>query len=304
MLKIHFLNVGKGNCTVLDFPSAHLSVVDLDDSRSISKAERMNLGLLKKAIPINPIDYILENFPDREVFRFILSHPDMDHMSGIETLFKNRYVRNLWDIPNKKPDPGNWDNSPYDKNDWDYYQSIRNRKKEDLTVVNPLRNAVSDCCWVQDGVKILLPNQELINKAEESGEYDHLSYVLRMDYAGVRAIIAGDATKPALNDIVESYNNDDLESDILLAPGHGSKNHVSKEFLDTVKPRLTVVSVAIGVDYDRDTYSQYGRVLSTKHYGNIQVKIQKDGKIVFTTQFQNYNDNWYILKEKSSYYEE
>lgn len=303
-LDLHFINVGKGNCTVIDFPSAHLSVIDLDDSRAISQAERRNLELSEKAAPNNPIDYILENFRDREVFRFILSHPDMDHMSGIKTLFKKRYVRNFWDIPNNKPDPGNWDNSPYDKNDWDYYQFIRNQKKEDLTVVNPLRNAVSDCCWIQDGVRILSPNQELIDKAEESGEYDHLSYVLRMDYAGVRAIIAGDASKPALNDIVESYNNDDLESDILLAPGHGSKNHVSKEFLDTVKPRLTVVSVAIGVDYDRDTYSEYGRVLSTKHYGNIRVKIKKDGKIVFTTQLQNYNDGWYVLKEKSSYYEE
>jgi len=302
MLKFHFLNVGKGNCTVIDLPSERLSIIDVDDSRAISNEERKELESLKKAALSNPIDYILETFPEREVFRFILSHPDMDHMSGIKTLFEKKYVRNFWDVPNDKPDPGNWDKSPYDKDDWDYYSYIRNEKKEDLTVVTPLRNAVSDCCWVQDGIKILSPNQTLIDEAEKSGEYDHLSYVLRVDYANARAIITGDATTAALNDIVKSYDSDDLKSDILLAPGHGSKNHVSKEFLDIVKPRLTVVSVAAKVDYDRDTYSGYGRVLSTKHYGNVKVRIDKSGKIAFRTQFQDFGDAWYIPQKRSAYY--
>jgi len=51
-----------------------------------------------------------------------------------------------------------------------------------------------------------------------------------------------------------------------------------------------------------DLYKRYGQVLSTKHYGNIKVKIEDDGKIFFTTQFQNYSDNWYILNERDTYY--
>jgi len=101
---------------------------------------------------------------------------------------------------------------------------------------------------------------------------------------------------------VKSYDSDDLKSDILLAPGHGSKNHVSKEFLDVVKPRLTVVSVAAKVDYDRDAYSGYGRVLSTKHYGNVKVRVDKSGKIAFRTQFQDFGDAWYIPQKRSTYY--
>jgi len=41
------------------------------------------------------------------------------------------------------------------------------------------------------------------------------------------------------------------------------------------------VSVAEGVDYARELYSRYGRVLSTKYYGNISVKIKDTGKIIF-----------------------
>jgi len=51
-------------------------------------------------------------------------------------------------------------------------------------------------------------------------------------------------------------------------------------------------------------YKSYGRVLSTKHYGNIKVRIKDDGEIVFRTQFQNYSNDWYILKQRKEYYGE
>lgn len=302
----HFINVGKGNCTIIDFPSGRLSVIDIDDSRTISEAQRRQMLLEKKATLTNPIDYIISNFKSKdEIFRFILSHPDMDHMSGIKQLFSKKYFRNFWDVPNNKPDPGNWDRSPYDKNDWDFYQSLRNKKVNDVNVINPLRNYTADCCWVQDGIKILSPSKELKKSAEDKEDYDHLSYVLQITYQNRRAMLTGDASKYALEDILANYETNELQSDILLAPGHGSKNHVSKDFLEAVKPRLTIVSVAEGVEYDYETYKNYGRVLPTNYYGNIWVRIEDDGEVLFRTQFQNYSSNdWYILKQRKEYYGE
>jgi beta-lactamase superfamily II metal-dependent hydrolase len=261
----------------------------------------MQMELEKKATLTNPVDFIVSNFPERDIFRFILTHPDMDHMSGIKSLFTKKDVWNFWDVPNNKPDPGNWDQSPYDKDDWDFYQNLKTRKISNITIVKPLRDQISKCCWVQDSIRILSPNKELIKKAEESGDYDNLSYVLMIEYASRKVLLGGDATKFAWQSIVEYYG-DYLESDVLLAPGHGSANHISAEILDLIKPRLTIVSVAEGVDYDYHTYKNYGRVLSTKHYGNIRVRIRTDGEIVFTTRFQNYRDGWYVLKDKSFYY--
>jgi len=223
-------------------------------------------------------------------------------MSGIKTLFKKKYVRNFWHVPENKPDPGNWENSPYDKVDWDFYQSLKNKKVSNVTVINPIRNATADCCWVQDGIKIFSPSKALIKKAEEGEEYDHLSYVLQITYKGMKAMLTGDASKAALDDIVANYEANELQSSILLAPGHGSKNHVSKDFLEAVKPRLTVVSVAEGVDYDSNAYKNYGRVLSTKYYGNVKIRIDDDKEITFRTQFQNYSDGWYALKQRKDYY--
>lgn len=299
--EFHFINVGKGDCTIIDFPSGHLSVVDIDDSRAVSESEKEMMEILEKAKPNNPIDYILDNFSD-EIFRFILTHPDMDHMSGIKTLFKKKYVRNFWYVPEDKPDPGNWGNSPYDKADWEFYQSLKNGNVNNVTVVNPLRGATADCCWVQDGIRILSPSKALMEKAEESGEYDNLSYVLQINYKGIRTMLTGDASKAVLDDIAANYETDGLQSSILSAPGHGSKNHISKDFLNAVKPRLTIVSVAQGVDYDSDSYKNYGRVLSTKHFGNVRVRIKDNKEVLFHTQFQKYSDDWYILKKRNDYY--
>lgn len=299
-LDFYFINVGKGSCTLINFPRGHLSVIDIDDSRSISPLEEAIMQILEKALPVNPIDYIAANFPDGSIFRFILTHPDMDHMSGVKALFDKKIVYNFWDIPNNKPDPGNWESSLYNKEDWNFYQDLRN-DKVDITLVKPLRDQTSNCCWIQDGIQILSPDKELIKKAEDCGEYDHLSYVLMINYAGKKILLGGDATKFAWENILEFYGNS-LEADILLAPGHGSKNHISSEILDVIKPRLVIVSVAVNIDYDYELYKRYGRVLSTKHYGNIKVKIDEDGKILLTTQFQNYSDNWYILNERDAYY--
>jgi len=301
----HFINVGKGSCAIIDFPSGRVSMIDIDDSRTISEAQRQQMLLEEKAALTNPIDYLASSFDEsEEIFRFILTHPDMDHMSGIRKLFNEKYVRNFWDVPNYKQDPGNWDQSPYNKEDWDFYQSLKNKKIKNTTVVNPLRNAISNCCWVEDGIRILSPSKALMEKAEEIEEYDNLSYVFQINYNGIRAILTGDASKAALDDIVANYKADGLQSSILLAPGHGSKNHVSSDFLDAVKPRLTVVSVAEGVDYDNSAYRSYGRVLSTKYYGNVRVRIKDNKEVVFRTQFQNYSNNWYILKLRKEYYGE
>ncbi|QSR89235.1 hypothetical protein IT6_02825 [Methylacidiphilum caldifontis] len=250
---------------------------------------------LQKANHNNPTDYIQNNFPNEEIFRFILTHPDMDHMSGLKTLFDKKYIRNFWHVPENKPNPGGWENSLYDKTDWEFYQSLKKGSIKNVNVLSPLRNTNADCCWVQDGIKILSPNKELIKIAEESKEYDHLSYVLQITYNGVRVMLTGDASKQALDDVVKNYEENELRSSILLAPGHGSKNHISIDFLEAVKPRLTVVSVAEGVDYDRDTYKKHGLVLSTKYYGNVKVRINEEEKIIFRTEFWDYSNKWYPI---------
>lgn len=269
MLKIHFLNVGKGNCTIIEFPSGHLAMVDIDNSRIADDDDVLT----------EPVDYFLSKFPNQSLFRFILTHPDMDHLSGLNQLAKKVSIANFWDTDhNKSFSDEDWEGSPYDKKDWDKYLILR-KSSSDPKALQLYRGATSDCCWTQDNISILSPSSSLVKLANEEEEYNHLSYVLRVEYAGVKVILGGDASKEAWDEIYKHYKGEFLKADVFLAPHHGSTYNVHKDAFETIEPDYVIVSVAEGVDYDYDYYKGLANkmVLSTKYYGTIRLEIKDDG---------------------------
>jgi len=310
MLTFRFLNVGKGSSTIIDFPSGRVGLVDVDDSRSIAEeqlaavAEMMgvkpryfsykSLGymlearqLVEKAydIPLtDPIQYLTE-LGVESIFRFILTHPDMDHMSGLERLSRKFDLLNFWDTDNNKAIGTElWDKSPYRKEDWDRYQQLR-KNEERPKALRIHRDGTADCCWVQDGIQILSPNTELVTHANDTQDYHHLSYVLKVTYANRSVILGGDASKKVWGDILEHYGEDGIKADVLLASHHGSVHNFHKEAIEAMNPDYIIVSVAVGTGYAYDEYSRIGKVLSTKWYGNIVMTINRSGYIEHSTQF-------------------
>jgi beta-lactamase superfamily II metal-dependent hydrolase len=96
----HFLNVKEGDCTIIEHGSGHVSMIDVCNARKEEKllsavesyflqkssektaaasGARKNYG--QKAHPVNPISY-LQDHSIYSLFRFVLTHPDMDHLAG------------------------------------------------------------------------------------------------------------------------------------------------------------------------------------------------------------------------------
>ncbi len=275
VLKVYFLNVGKGNCTIIESPSKRLSMIDIDNSKITDEERKLT----------DPVEFFPNRFKDRELFRFILTHPDCDHLSGLNGLASKVQIGNFWDTNhNKTISDDSWDKSPYDKRDWDRYLTFRNSKANPLCL-QLYRNATSECCWVEDGITILSPTEELVKKSNDAPEndeqkYHHLSYVLRLDYKGKRFLFGGDASPDAWENILKAYGAEGLKADVFLAPHHGSKNNIHEKAFEAVAPDYVVVSVAEGVEYDYAFYSKLGKyVLSTKYYGNITFEVNDEGKI-------------------------
>lgn len=44
MMKIHFLNVGHGDCTIVEFPSGRLMMIDINNSKSLPEADEEALA--------------------------------------------------------------------------------------------------------------------------------------------------------------------------------------------------------------------------------------------------------------------
>jgi hypothetical protein len=150
-LRVHFLNVARADCTIIEFPSGHVAVVDVDylkqldpDTRNelleeyrrssdyfvekLSTAARdVERRFLAKAQAelTDPFAYYDAYIgKHKDIFRLIITHPDMDHMTGIYRLHidHDKDIMNFWhtgfhDFNLADTTDQEWADSPYDKRD-------------------------------------------------------------------------------------------------------------------------------------------------------------------------------------------
>ena len=131
MAIIHFLNVKDGDCSIIKHNSDRVTVIDVCNAKipepeneivSSLNALSSKLDTLlehieysskgnfqQKKHPVNPISY-MKDHGINNIFRYIQTHPDMDHMDGIKALFETFDPMNFWDTDNIK----NISNSSWD----------------------------------------------------------------------------------------------------------------------------------------------------------------------------------------------
>ena len=274
MLKVHFLNVGKGSCTIIKFPSGRLTIVDIDNSRIDDDDDVLQ----------DPIKFINEEYPNQSIFRFVLTHPDMDHMSGLDELRGNRRIINFWDTNNNKEiDTDKLQFGGYKKEDWDKYQELR-VKEEDPKSLHIYQDSEARSYWKEDGIKILGPSKAMLDKANETEEYNHCSYVIKIEHEGINIILGGDATKEAWRDILEYHGDEELQANVFLAPHHGSPDNIEKDVFEYISPQYVIISDHRGHNYDYSYYNDLAtdQVYSTKHFGNITLEVSETDKRIYT----------------------
>lgn len=272
MLKVDFLNVGKGNCVVVKFPSGNLSVIDIDNSRV-----EINNPLQ------DPIGYLETNYPNESIFRFVLTHPDMDHLSGLNELNQKREIVNFWDTENNKTaEQTKMHLGGYNAADWQCYQQLR-EKSENPKVVVIHQESTPSIYWKEDLIQVLAPSKAMVSLANNTGEFNHCSYVLMIEYDGIKILLGGDATKESWRDILAFHGGTALKTDVFLAPHHGSPNNIEKDVFQHIDPDYVVVSDHYGHSYDYAYYNGLAnkQVYSTKHFGNITVLIDGDNRRIY-----------------------
>src|SRR5690606_22157166 len=148
--------------------------------------------------PTNPIDYLIENFAGKRVWRFVLTHPDMDHLDGFNALMDRIGIDNFWDsgVRKEKPD---FEGSGYLEEDWDRYVRVRDGHEPGVNVLSPLAGATfkyaneDDEGKAGDALTICSPDRVLVDEANANGDTNDASYVVRYYSAGGKIIIPGDA---------------------------------------------------------------------------------------------------------------
>ncbi len=312
-LEIYFLNVGHGDCTVISFPSGRLAIIDVNNSPGLDPQTESDLAAtygvdaslypimkLFNELPsglvielsalsdrlIDPADFLKETFENRDIWRFILTHPDMDHMSGLYRLFnssqENIGLTCFWDTENDKE----MSKSDFDKGgskgtweDWQEYCKLRTSAQSPKVIHN--YRGDTGRYWTEDKISILSPTQDLVKDANRKEDWNSLSYVLKIDYAGRRVLLGGDADANAWSDILEESEAEDIEADILKASHHGRDSGYHQPAVKAISPTFTIVSVGKKPETDASNkYRQYSdKVMSTRFHGSIRAKIWDDGEV-------------------------
>jgi competence protein ComEC len=306
-LKVHFLNVGHGDCTFVELPSGRLMMVDINNSKSLPELDIDALAAARgidrytfrfsksstgrswedyyKSLLVDPYDYYMNNFASRSVFRYIQTHPDMDHMGGLHRFFWQEKVslENFWDVDHgKEMDEDDFESSPYSYADWLVYRALRlgiGPDGDSHTVIKKYQKDTGQY-WTEDDIEVLGPTRELVEYCDKQESWNNSSYVLRLSYGGRSLILPGDAEQPEW-DSIEAHAPECLPCDVLKAAHHGRESGYSESATEEMSPSIVICSVGKKPSTDAsDEYESHGaKVLSTRYYGTITVTMWHDGEV-------------------------
>lgn len=257
MPRVHCLNVRLGSCSIINHESDRVPVLDVNSAFTPEATKTAHFALAEnyekswkpvpgnyqqKEDPDNPIAY-LRRIKVTSIFRFILTHPDMDHMGGIKDLFMEFSPPNLWDTANTKEiGESSFSTRRNLGEDWKFYQKLRDTRTN--TDSSPRRlvyhSGDSYDYFKQDGLKILAPAEPLMAIANEAGDWNDASYVVLFTWHGKKILFSGDSEDLTWEHILKTWPKTVSNVDVLIAPHHGRDSGRDFEFLKTVHPKLTI----------------------------------------------------------------
>lgn len=263
MSKVHLLTVGEGDCTIIQHDSERVTMIDIcggnrkpifEKSMLTQALDRPRGNFAMCQIPTNPIEY-LKGIGVTQIFRFILSHPDMDHLDGFNNLMNNFTILNFWDSGARKDKPDfNEDGCNYQEEDWDRYVKVKDGG-EGITVVRhlagssfPYANYNNENAQDIDSLYIASPNQELIDEANKTQDFNDASYIISFFSDDAKFIFPGDAHDNGWTSAINDYKTYIENAAFLLAPHHGRRSNRSWDFLRVVMPGLSLLGCASSED--------------------------------------------------------
>ena len=251
-LRVTFIDVGQGDSVLLEFPGGKKMLVDGGGlpTGNFDVGESVVSPFLWSR-GIKKIDYL------------VLTHPHPDHLNGLIAEARNFRIGEFWEALSPPGEPK--------------YEEL----KAELSKV-PERRVFGGFTRREGNVEIrvLSPREESPPVSPMDNEK---SMVMKISYGETSLLLAADIGAATESDLVAGA--EDIKSDVLKAPHHGSSSSSSEAFLSAVSPRLVVISSGSGNPYGfphQETLARYAkigaRVLRTDLRG--AVEIDSDGRTI------------------------
>ena len=260
-LRLHFLDVGQGDCTLVEFQDGEVLVIDAGDGafQTENKLIRYIKGLAPKSLSM------------------LLTHADSDHLGGFKSLLEVFGTKEFY-LPALSSDTADYgtllaaiEKSGCEKAALSRYDTI-----------------------VKEGAYLICLSPYSFGETDENDS----SAVLYLDCGGVNAVFCGDISSAREKLLTREYALDETLFDsgdykvrldgvkLLKVAHHGSAYSSSEEWLSLLRPETSIISCGRGNDYSHPAEealarikaaSPNGEIYRTDELGDVMVTI-KDGK--------------------------
>ncbi len=254
LLKLTVIDVGQGNCALLQIPGGKTMLIDGGGF----EGSTFDVGR-----------YVVSPFLLREKIRkidvVVLTHPHPDHLNGLIYILKNFAVGEIW---------SNGDRAPYES-----YRLFRKTIDEKRLTHRVLSYGQPDRQIDHLQIRLfnpLPPSFDCLGAPCDFNEINNRSLVLHLRFGNIRILLPGDIATETEERLAAIP--DDLKSDIILAPHHGGKTSSTAGFLDKVQPSVSVFSCGFDNRYKDphpEVIARYkmrgAKIYRTDHYGAVML---------------------------------
>ena len=253
--EIYFIDVGQGDCTLIKTETNKTVLIDGGEGNG-DKYDQGEYTVLPYLLDrgITSLDYIM------------ISHFDSDHCGGLFYIIENLKVKNIIiGLQSEK---------------YPHY----------INLLNLIKNKKINLIIVENGQKIKIDRTSYIdilwpdrNNLVQENSINNNSIVAKFYYKNKTILFTGDIEKIAEEKMINLHGNN-LKSDILKSPHHGSNSSSIKEFINLVDPQIVLIGVGKDNSYGHPSLLVLERYLSN----NIRIyRTDLNGEIVIKIKDKN-----------------
>lgn len=200
-LEVHYLDVGQGDCILLTCGSSSMLIDSGNNLEGNAVVDYLKYQKIEK------LDY------------FVATHPDADHIGGMDTVLKAIDCREVWMTEDEK------DTRTYEE----VIEVIEDKAIKKRTPA--VEDQASLGCAT---ITVLGPT------AMDEENVNNNSIVIKVTHGEERFLFTGDAETEEMQDILDSGAQ--VRADVYKVSHHGSGSGVNEAFLDAVAPEYAVIS--------------------------------------------------------------
>ena len=203
-LRLHFIDVGQGDSSLIITPNGNTILIDAGDEAHAKKV----------------LSYVREQGIEK-LDLVIATHPDADHIGGMDKVIKNFDI-GVFAMPDVSAKTNQ------------YKQIQRELKAKKMRAT---RLYQGDEVQIDDDIDFEILSPVKGKKYDDTNEY---SIVAKIVYKDTSFILMGDATMENEVDIIN--NVPDIDIDVLKLGHHGSSTSSSDYFITKTSPNIAIIS--------------------------------------------------------------